>query len=490
MHAITSFICFLVYPLWFPYHYLRAQKRTGLAVALTIIFSLFVLLPIWVVGYASFSLAGWYALQYAGIAKINIPVTGASMMPTIKEAGYVAVRNFPRYPEYPFIQKYFDVRKLEPEIKRGDIVVFRNDKTQQVFAKEHIDPHKKGGFVKRVVGQPGDTLTIKNGFVYVNGEIANEPFTLKPRSTFGANAMHDCDEITIPKDKFLVFGDNRKVSLDSRSIGLINRKDIQYYLPYKDQLSTFSQRWRDTSQDQSYAYSSELDVQKYVRLLNEKRQFYNIKALKYEPKLSKSAELRAKKMLEYDDLSFEATRSGYTMKQAMKDSGYSNIVYGEFPILGYYDAQELIDSFFESPDSTKFLLQKDYDDIGISSFVGTLNGCPVQIVVQHFAGYVPPSYTNKDIEQWKTLVDKLSDIKDGWIDLQKNTDFYNANKTDVDRINEIIRIRSAHARQLVKRMEAKEWFSDEEQGYINLDTQLFNEQNDIADRLNKKLRGT
>jgi hypothetical protein len=39
-------------------------------------------------------------------------------------------------------------------------------------------------------------------------------------------------------------------------------------------------------------------------------------------------------------------------------------------------------------------------------------------------------------------------------------------------------------------MEAKEWFSDEEQGYINLDTQLFNEQNDIADRLNKKLRGT
>lgn len=489
MHAIISFICFLVYPFWFPYHHLRVQKRTALTKFLTIIFSLVVLLPIWVVGYVSFSLAGWYVLQYTGVVKVEIPVTGASMLPTINEEGFVPVRNYPRYPSIPQLQKYVDVKKFEPEIKKGDIVVFRNTKTQQVFAEEKIDPHKKGGFVKRVVATEGDSVSIKNGFVYVNGRVANEPYTFKPRSTFGSTAMHDCDVITVPHDKYLVFGDNRKVSLDSRGIGLIDKKDIQYYLPYDDQLSMFSQRWRDTSKDQTYAFSSELDVQEYVRLLNKKRGEFKIEPLKYEPKLSKSAELRARVMLEFDDLSFEASRSGYTMKDAMKDAGYTNIVYGEFPILGYYDAQELIDSFFENPDSSEFLLQKDYEDVGVSSFVGALNGCPVQIVVQHFAGYVPPNYTNKDIEQWKTLIDKLSQIREGWINLQTNKDFYNANKADVDRINEIIRLRASHARQIMQRMEAKQWFTEEEKQYVDQDIILFNEQNEIADRLNKKLGG-
>ena len=113
----------------------------------------------------------------------------------------------------------------------------------------------------------------------------------------------------------------------------------------------------------------------------------------------------------------------------------------------------------------------------------------MQIVVQHFAGYVPPNYTNKDIEQWKTLIDKLSEIRDGWVDLQKNSDFYNANKSDVDRINEIIRIRSSHARQIVKRMEANQWFNDEEKAFVDEDKKLFEEQNQVADRLNKRLRG-
>ena len=95
----------------------------------------------------------------------------------------------------------------------------------------------------------------------------------------------------------------------------------------------------------------------------------------------------------------------------------------------------------------------------------------------------------KDIEQWKTLIDKLSEIREGWVNLQNNKDFYNANKTDIDRINEIIRLRASHARQIVQRMEVKEWFTDEEKRYVDQDIELFNEQNAIADRLNKKLGG-
>jgi hypothetical protein len=78
------------------------------------------------------------------------------------------------------------------------------------------------------------------------------------------------------------------------------------------------------------------------------------------------------------------------MKEAMDDVGYSNITYSEFHIVGYYDAQELFDAILEQPNKTRFLYDKDFDEIGVSTTVGSLNGCPVQMMVQHVAGYVHP----------------------------------------------------------------------------------------------------
>lgn len=490
MRSILSFIEFLIYPIWLPYATYRNKEKNSTSKALTLFFSLVILLPIWVGGYFFVTLAVFYSMEYLGVKKTAIPVTGPSMLPTFLEEGMVPVRHYPQFSAT--IKKYIDVKKLQPVLKRGDVVVFRNQQTNKVFEEQHEDLTKRGGFVKRIIGIAGDTVRIENGYVYLNGKMIPEPYILKARSTFGSTSILDCQEIHVPQNKYLVLGDNRKISVDSRQIGLIDTKDVYYFLPFKDQVPEYGKRWRDTSNDSTSAVSSELDATKYVQLLNEKRKNAGREPLKFNSKLSQSAKLRAEVMLKYDDTSFEATRSGFTMEDAMDQVGYTNVITGEFPIVGYYDAQELIDALFEYPNSRDYMLERDYQEIGISTFVGKRNGCPVQIVVQHLAGYKPPNYAVKEIEEYKTLIDKLNEIKDGWSGLKNEAsskEFYDANKKDVDRINEIIELRQARVQQIIKRMEANEWYTPEEREFIKQDSVLVDEQNRIAEELNKRIRG-
>lgn len=490
MRSILSFFTFLVYPLWFPVHILRDKKHRKLVKVLSVLFSLGILLPIWIGSYYFIAVAATMGLQSVGIVRVAIPVVGDSMLPTILDKTNLPVHRYPHLQDLERIKQLKPyAERLKPDLQRGDIVVFKNTQTVEVFDAQHKDPRKQGGFVKRIIGLPGDVVSIRNGYVSVNGETIDEPYILKARSTFGGTAVADCSAVTVPENKYFVLGDNRKVSLDSRAIGLIDKKDVEFYLPLNEQRKLFGKRWRDTTNDQDIGFASEFVAEDYVEFLNQKRAEKGIEPLKLEPKLSESAEKRAKVMLEYNDLSFEATRSGYTIQDSFRDVGYSNVVYGEFPVLGYYDASELIDSFFEYPDSAEFLLEKDYQEIGVSTFVGFLNGCPVQIVVQHLAGYKPPNYERTDILEWQALVDKLQEIRPGWQDLKFNEPIYKKYQKDIDRINEIIRTRSARAKQIVQRMEKNEWFTDEEKRFIEEDKALFDEQNEIADRLNRALQG-
>ena len=486
-----------------PLEFIKRLKRLGLkgllpkpihlkplltsTVALLII--AFVMSPIWVGGYW---VAGEMTAYQLGYVPEDMAIVGTgSMYPTwpkgtkgkspkelAKEV--VSTAGFLHYPNGIVIsgRRYFG-----HTLGRGDIITWENDSTRSLTSQDGGTP---AGLLKRLIGLPGDTIELRDGVMYLNGEPQKEPYTAKPHSSFGEKFLKECQVVTVPEGKVFAMGDNRKGSADSREIGFAPIKDIDYVLPLSKQKGILDKNWRDTSKDLDASSKVRLDKTKYVELLNEKRKDTGAKPLKYQPLLEKSSFKRGEVILKYDDFSYEATRSGYTQLKAMNEVGYSNIVYGEAPTLGYYEAEELIDNQFEFPDTKKFLLNKEFQEVGISEVEEEVNGCPTQVLVQHFAGYVPPNYKTEDIESWKTNLSRLREIQPSWSRLKENSNFYQKNKNDVDRINEIISTRIAIISSIVARMESNQWLTATEQRMVSQDKALYDEQEAVATRLNKQ----
>ena len=453
----------------------------------TVLIVLF-LIPLWGSGY----FAAGYILAYAnGLISEPIPIAGTgSMYPTFpkghskdpKKLAEELVATTGMKP-YPNGIRLSNINFFGHEIERGDIIVAENEKIRESSKKLYGEP---AGIVKRVIALPEDKILIKDGLVYLNGKALKEPYIARPRSTFGGEFIRDCNELKIPKGKLFVMGDNRKGSGDSRhDTGLIDYKDIQYVFPYKDQLGNLDKGWHDPKDDDKESARIALNKDKYLELINKERVKIGLKPLRYEGRLELSAEKRGIDMLNYDDLSFEATRSGYTMYKAMIDSDYSNIIYGELPSLGVYEVEELFEYYFQFPETKKFLLDKDYQDIGISSVRGELNGCPANIVVIHIAGYVPPNYSKKLIESWEISLNKLREIQPGWSSLKEYSSFYNKYKSDIDRINDIISTRISKIDAIVSAMKANRWLSTDLDAFTRTgDKSLYDEQESLANKLN------
>ncbi len=365
------------------------------------------------------------------------------------------------------------------KLGRGDIVDFENEKTKQLTKEKY---QQEAGFVKRIIGLSGDSIVLRDGFVYLNGQILSEPFTAKARSTYGGDFLPDCQNLQVPENKLFVLGDNRKASLDSRfEVGLVDAADVKYVMPFSEQ-QDLQKSYRDTSGDSSLAHTATLDGAQFVKLLNDKRREKNLKPLKFDSLLSLSAKRRGNIMITTNDFSTEATRSGVTLTRAVRESGYRNIVFAEVFSRGYFEAEELLANFLEFPQTKNILFSDQYQDIGLSPVLGEVNGCPTQVIVAHLGGYVPPNYKKEDIDSWQKLVDNLNDVLPSWEAL-KNVSYID--KTKLGRLLVILGQRKDIASTVLSRMRANQWLTDTEKSMVDQDASLAQEANSIVAELTK-----
>jgi signal peptidase I len=123
-----------------------------------------------------------------------VKVEGTSMQPELLDQERIFVNKFVYHFE---------------NIHRGDIVVFWYPK----------DPTKS--FIKRVVGVPGDVVSIREGQVHINGRRLEERYVPQ-----GYQDMDSYPAVRIREGHYYVLGDHRNASNDSRSWGLVPRKYI------------------------------------------------------------------------------------------------------------------------------------------------------------------------------------------------------------------------------------------------------------------------
>ncbi|MEA2701431.1 MAG: signal peptidase [Candidatus Parcubacteria bacterium] len=124
-------------------------------------------------------------------------VEGESMYPTFDSGDYLIVDQL-------------TYRLNEPE--RGDVIVFRYPNNPDVF------------YIKRVIGLPGETVSIKEGVVSIlkaDGTTVtlDEPYVVAEDATYTENTV-------VGQGEFFVMGDNRPRSSDSRVWGLLPEKDL------------------------------------------------------------------------------------------------------------------------------------------------------------------------------------------------------------------------------------------------------------------------
>lgn len=162
---------------------------------------------------------------------LNFKVDGLSMMPNLHNSELLLV-NRNAYEDIdlnnwinklPFVDRdgSWVVYEFDPP-KRGDIIVFDppNGDTKP--------------YIKRVIATEGETVSFRDGFVYVNDIKLDEPYI-----SSGITDCPQCDPVVVPKDSVFVLGDNRRNSSDSRVFGPVPidniiGKAIVTYWPLED----------------------------------------------------------------------------------------------------------------------------------------------------------------------------------------------------------------------------------------------------------------
>lgn len=126
-------------------------------------------------------------------------VDGSSMYPNFHDKEYI-------------LTDKISYKRNDPQ--RGDVIVF------------HAPRPMNDDFIKRIIGLPGEIIMVQDGLVYINGKLLSEIYLSRDLRTRENEFLRNGVPYRIPTGYYMVFGDNRNGSSDSRQWGAISRKSI------------------------------------------------------------------------------------------------------------------------------------------------------------------------------------------------------------------------------------------------------------------------
>ena len=113
-----------------------------------------------------------------------------------------------------------DGPSMQPTLDDGQFILLKKEKVNRfdiaVFKERLTDGGESKNIVKRVIGLPGDKVTVIDGVLYIN-DVKYEEKYLDPKRTAQFKLVNF--DTIVPEGHYFVLGDNRDVSQDSRAVG-------------------------------------------------------------------------------------------------------------------------------------------------------------------------------------------------------------------------------------------------------------------------------
>ena len=120
----------------------------------------------------------------------------------------------PNFYSGDYVIAFKQAYKLSRAPERGDVIVFHSELKDSKGREKNL--------IKRVIATEGESVEIRGGYVYVNGEKIEEPYILEQ------GVSGEMEKTVVPEGCLFCCGDNREVSVDSRKdeVGFVSKDDV------------------------------------------------------------------------------------------------------------------------------------------------------------------------------------------------------------------------------------------------------------------------